>query len=240
MHKKNKIKQNIHLNLIVIFLLIIFLIKTDFFKKLYYLNQDNYTKRMVDQYGYCSKDSYGFLVDLKKKYEFHVNPKIINYDVLPSSNWIIYNSFQDFEENPRIFLNYQKEPSLIFKIFNNSEKNFKSEGHVQYTNFLESITFKTKNENFYINDNIKIYKIVSGEKKLIFKKYINENIENQKKIYTNFKTELFNSRWEQFYFELDNTKHSNKIDKVTLNFRNKYQFSDEDVLFSKENCFYIK
>ena len=237
MHKKNKIKQNIHLNLIIIFLLIIFLIKTDFFKKLYYLKQNNYTKRMVDQYGYCSKDSYGFLIDLKKKYEFDINPKIINYDVLPSSNWIIYNSFQDFEKRPRIFLNYQKEPSLIF---NNSENNFKSEGHVQYTNFLESITFKTKNENFYINDNIKIYKIVNGKKNLIFKKYINENIENQKTIYTNFKTEVFNSRWEQFYFELDNTNYNNKIDKVTLNFRNKYQFKDEDVLFSKENCFYIK
>ena len=237
MHKKNKIKQNIHLNLIIIFLLIIFLIKTDFFKKLYYLKQNNYTKRMVDQYGYCSKDSYGFLIDLKKKYEFDINPKIINYDVLPSSNWIIYNSFQDFEKRPRIFLNYQKEPSLIF---NNSENNFKSKGHVQYTNFLESITFKTKNENFYINDNIKIYKIVNGKKKLIFKKYINENIENQKTIYTNFKTEVFNSRWEQFYFELDNTNYNNKIDKVTLNFRNKYQFRDEDVLFSKENCFYIK
>ena len=237
MHKKNKIKQNIHLNLIIIFLLIIFLIKTDFFKKLYYLKQYNYTKRMVGQYGYCSKDSYGFLIDLKKKYEFDVNPKIINYDVLPSSNWIIYNSFQDFEKRPRIFLNYQKEPSLIF---NNSENNFKSEGHVQYTNFLESITFKTKNENFYINDNIKIYKIVNGKKKLIFKKNINENIENQKKIYTNFKTEVFNSRWEQFYFELDNSNYNNKIDKVTLNFRNKYQFRDEDVLFSKENCFYIK
>jgi len=237
MHKKNKIKQNIHLNLIIFFLLIIFLIKTDFFKKLYYLKQHNYTKRMIDQYGYCSKDSYGFLIDLKKKYEFGVNPKIINYDVLPSSNWIIYNSFQDFEKRPRIFLNYQKEPSLIF---NNSENNFKSKGHVQYTNFLESITFKTKNENFYINDNIKIYKIVNGKKKLIFKKYINENIENQKTIYTNFKTEVFNSRWEQFYFELDNTNYNNKIDKVTLNFRNKYQFKDEDVLFSKENCFYIK
>ena len=66
MPKKNKIKQNIHLNLIVIFLLIIFLNKSDFFKKLYFLIQDNYTKRMVDQYGYCSKESYGFLMDLKK------------------------------------------------------------------------------------------------------------------------------------------------------------------------------
>ena len=237
MLKKNKIKQNIHLNLIVIFLLIIFLIKTDFFKKLYFLKQDNYTKRMVDQYGYCSKDSYGFLIDLKKKYKFDANLKIINYDVLPSSNWIIYNSFHDFEEKPRIFLNYQKEPSLKF---NNLEKNFISEGHVQYTNFLESITFKTKNGNFYINDKIKIHKIINGKKKLIFEKYINKNIVDQKKIYINFKTEVFNSRWERFYFEFDNVKNISKVNEVKLNFKNKYQFSNEDVLFSKKNCFYIK
>jgi len=237
MHKKNKIKQNIHLNLIVIFLFIIFLIKSDFFRKLYFLNQDNYTKRMVDQYGYCSKESYGFLIDLKKKYKFDMNPKIINYDILPSSNWIIYNSSQDFEKKPRIFLNYQKEPSLKF---NNLEKNFISEGHVQYTNFLESITFKTKNKNFYINDKIKIYKIINGKKKLVFEKYIKGKVGSQKKIYTNFKTEVFNSRWEQFYLELDNTNHDNKINEVILNFKNKYQFSDADVLFSKKNCFYIR
>ena len=237
MRKKKKIKRNINLNLIIIFLLIIFLIKSDFFRKSYFLNQDGYTKRMVSKYGYCNKESYGFLLDLKKKYKFDLNPKIVNYDVLPSSNWIVYNSSQDFEKKPRIFLNYQKELSLIF---NNSGKNFKSQGHVQYTNLLESITFITKNENFYINDNIKIYKIFNGKKKLIFKKYVNENIENQKEIYVNLKTEKFNSRWEKFYFELENSNHSNKIDKVILNFRNKYQFSDEDVLFSKKNCFYIK
>ena len=237
MPKKNKIKQNIHLNLIVIFLLIIFLTKSDFFRNLYFLNQDNYTKRMVDQYGYCSKESYGFLVDLKKKFKFDVNPKIINYDVLPPSDWIIYNSSQDFEKRPRIFLNYRKEQSLKF---NNLGKGFISEGHVQYTNFLESITFKTKNSNFNINDKIKIYKVINNKKKLIFEKYINENIENQKKIYTNFKTELFNSRWEQFYLEFNNKTYNNNIDRVILNFRNKYQFSDEDVLFSKKNCFFIK
>ena len=237
MHKKNKIKQNIHLNLIVILLLIIFLNKSDFFRKLYFLKEDNYTKRMVDQYGYCSKESYGFLVDLKKKFKFDVNPKIINYDVLPPSNWVIYNSSQDFEKRPRIFLNYRKEQSLKF---NKLGKGFISEGHVQYTNYLESITFKTKNSNFNINDKIKIYKVINSKKKLIFEKYINENIENQKKIYTNFKTEVFNSRWERFYLELDNANHNSKISELILNFKNKYQFSDEDVLFSKKNCFYIK
>ena len=46
--------------------------------------------------------------------EITYDPKIINYDVLPSSNWIIYNSSQDFEKKPRIFLNYQKEPSIVW------------------------------------------------------------------------------------------------------------------------------
>ena len=145
---------------------------------MYFLNKENYTKRMVDQYGYCSKESYGFLVDLKKKYKFDVNPKIINYDVIPPSNWIIYNSSQDFEKRPRIFLNYQKKQSLKF---NNLNENFVSEGHVQYTNFLESITFKTENENLFINDKIKIHKIINGKKKLVFEKYINENVGSQKK-----------------------------------------------------------
>ena len=56
MHKKNKIKQNIHLNLIIIFLFVIFIIKSDFFRNLYFLKQDNYTKRMVDKYNYYPSD----------------------------------------------------------------------------------------------------------------------------------------------------------------------------------------
>ena len=44
MRKKNNIKRHINLNLIIIFLLIIFLIKSDFFRNLYFLNQDGYTK----------------------------------------------------------------------------------------------------------------------------------------------------------------------------------------------------
>ena len=56
MRKKNNIKRHINLNLIIIFLLIIFLIKSDFFRNLYFLNQDGYTKRMVARYGYCAKE----------------------------------------------------------------------------------------------------------------------------------------------------------------------------------------
>ena len=155
--------------------------------------------------------------------------------MLPSSDWIIYDSYKDFERKPRIFLNYQKKPSLKF---NNLNENFVSEGHVQYTNFLESITFKTKRGNFFLDDKIKIYKIINGKKKLVFERYINENIVDQKKIYTNFK-KVFNSRWEQFHLELNNVNNNNKIKEVVLNFKNKYQFNDEDILFSKKIVFLL-
>ena len=34
---------------------------------------------------------FGFLTDLKNKYDFKKNPKINNSEVIPSSNWIIFD-----------------------------------------------------------------------------------------------------------------------------------------------------
>jgi hypothetical protein len=84
MLKKNKIKQNIIFYIILIFLFTIFLIKIDFFRQFYFLNENSYHERMKNKYGYCDKDSYGFLMDLKKKYVFKKNPIILNSKVLPS------------------------------------------------------------------------------------------------------------------------------------------------------------
>ena len=69
----------------------------------------------------------------------------------------------------------QKNPYLVFKYFNN---NFKSQGHVQYTDFLNSITFKTSLKNLNLNNNIKLFTVKNGEKNIIFEKFINKKIVN--------------------------------------------------------------
>ena len=238
MPKKNNIKQNIHIFIIAIFLFVILLIKTDFFYHLYFLSKNNYNQRMINLYGYCEKESYGFLTNLKKIYTFDKNPKILNSKVVPNSDWMIYNSKKNFEKEPNIFLNYQKNPFLVFKYSNN---NFKSQGHVQYTDFLDSITFKTNIKNFDINNNVKIFMIKNGEKKIIFEKYINEKIINGESINLSFQTDALNSRWEQLYIEIENFEYKeNKIDHITLNLQNKYQFDKDDILYAKDSCFYIR
>jgi len=92
MRKKIKINQkNLNLYLIIIFLVIIFLIKIDLFRNTYSLLNENYNQRMIRIYGDCSKDSFGFLMEIKNKYNFKENPKINNSEIILSSDWIIYD-----------------------------------------------------------------------------------------------------------------------------------------------------
>ena len=82
MRKKIKINQkNLNLYLIIIFLIIIFLIKIDFFRNTYSLISENYNQRMIRIYGDCGKDSFGFLTEIKNKYDFEENPKINNSEL---------------------------------------------------------------------------------------------------------------------------------------------------------------
>ena len=238
MIKKNKIKQNIIFYIILIFLFTIFLIKIDFFRQFYFLNENSYHERMKNKYGYCDKDSYGFLMDFKKKYVFKKNPLILNSKILPLSNWILYDSAKEFEEYPRIFLNYEKNPSLVFKSHKNE---FNSQDKVQLTDMLESITIIAPGEKFILNGKIIISKLYNKQKIIIFKTKINEEINETKSIYTNFETKEFNSRWGNFLIEIKNSDlKQNEINTIVLNFRNKYNFDKTDIIFSKEDCFYIK
>jgi hypothetical protein len=238
MLKKKKIKQNINIIIILSFLLMILLIKIDFFRQIYFLSENNYNKRMVKNHGYCGKDSYGFLLTLKEKFKFIKNPRILNSDVIPPSDWIIYDSNKNFQKKPNIFLNYQKNPSLIFSP---SNSNFKSKGRVQFTNMLDSITFKINDKNLNLKNNINIFKIRNGERKIIFNKYFDKKINDSENINISFKTEEFNARWDPIYIEIENFDYNkNKISSISLNFKNKYQFNTNDILFSEGNCYYIK
>lgn len=90
--KKNKIRDNfLLLNLI----LIIFFIYNDTFTNTYIILKKNYQKRLVEYYGFCNKQGYGFLKKYNKKYNLKNHSKIINHDNrYPSTGWMI----QQFEQ----------------------------------------------------------------------------------------------------------------------------------------------
>ena len=94
--------------IIVLLILIIALsIKTNFFKNLAQVSLYKFDDRIINRYGYCSDESIGYLLYLKKKYQIKDNPKIVNYIHTPQVNWAIINT-KKINKNSKqlILLNY--------------------------------------------------------------------------------------------------------------------------------------
>ena len=67
-------------------------IKTNFFRNLAEVALHKFDDRIINKYGYCSGESIGYLLYLKKKYQIKDNPKIVNYTHTPAVNWAIVNT----------------------------------------------------------------------------------------------------------------------------------------------------
>ena len=236
-----KFKNTTHNNILLMFLVFIFLIfiqKNQIFRKLYTINNTNLEKRLVQVYGYCGNHSYGFLKEVNSKFILKKNPRIVNYIIQPSSDWIIYDTSKKKSKKPNIFLNYKENLELNFFLENNI---FVSEKNMQGSSGIIDIIFDV-NEPIKLNNIIQIFKIKDNKKKIIFEKKINNLSKNQNKIIVDYNTELINSRWENIYINLKdvNSEKIKKINSIKLNLKNRFQISDDDIIFKNKNCFYTK
>jgi hypothetical protein len=238
--KKIKNKNLTHHIIIILSILIIFLIVNSFPQKLNNIVKKNYQSRLAEIYGYCSRDSYGFLQMIKNKHNIEKNPIIINYKILPNSIWTIYSPSKKFDTRPRIFLNYPENLNLT--LLPNNNNIFVNKNDIQFSSGIESISFELKQESIRLNNDISVYKIVNNTRIEIFKKKINQTIVNGEKINVNFKTENINSRWEKIFLEINNLDKNaeNKIIKVEFQLKHKYDLSKFQILEKFENCYFIK
>ena len=94
--------------IIVLLILIIAVgIKTNFFRNLAEVALHKFDDRIINKYGYCSGESIGYLLYLKKKYQIKDNPKIVNYIHTPQVNWAMINTNTISKNSKKlIFLNY--------------------------------------------------------------------------------------------------------------------------------------
>ena len=102
------------LTLVLLILIIIFAINTNFFRNLTEVLLYRFDDRIRNIYGFCSNESIGYLFYLKKKYEIKDNPRIVNYIHVPNGKWAIINTkIINKNSDSFILLNY---PGPEYKI----------------------------------------------------------------------------------------------------------------------------
>ncbi len=100
-------------NLIYILLFIFFTIHFKFFENSYIILKSDYHQRLTYNYGYCERNSYGFINYIEKKYKLKKNIKIFNDEVYPRSDAFIYKPKKKFSKNQIILINYNDQNSSV-------------------------------------------------------------------------------------------------------------------------------
>jgi hypothetical protein len=119
---KKKLNQT---NKILILLAILFtLIFFKTFHNVYAIQRSNYTTRLVNNYGYCDKQGYGFVNWIIKTRKIKENIKIINFDSQPDIGALFFDFNKIYNKNYLILLNFNN-------ISNNSGSNI-TLGNSQY------------------------------------------------------------------------------------------------------------
>ena len=95
--------------LVILFLIIYF----NFFENVYVIYKSNFNERLVSNYGYCEKNSYGFIKFIEKKYKFNKNTRIQNDEIYPSSQAFIYKPKKENNKKFLILLNHNENKKAI-------------------------------------------------------------------------------------------------------------------------------
>ena len=107
--KKNKIENFVYI-ILLIFLTLFF----NFFENVFLVSKYSYEKRLIFNYGYCEKTSYGFIKYINEKYKLEKNIPIYNDDIsVPYSEAFIHKPKQEYYEKFIIILNYNEKNSKI-------------------------------------------------------------------------------------------------------------------------------
>ena len=109
-------------NLIYILIIIFLSVHFKFFENTYIILKSDYHQRLISNYGYCEKNSYGFIKYVENKYKLKKNIKIINDESYPLSDGFIYKP-KNYYKNQIILINYnEKDSSIDLKKYNIIEK----------------------------------------------------------------------------------------------------------------------
>ena len=233
--------------LVLLILIIICGINTNFFKNFAEVILHKFDDRIVNRYGFCSGESIGYLLYLKKKYEIKNNPKIINYVHTPSVNWAIINTKNINKSSKKlILLNYPgSELKINLKKINNSLFELSDAYFFSKDKFskIESIEILNNSNNFKkINWKLDLLTIDKyGNKKIVKGLNIKNILTESLKIKLDILNKNLNLSEKKLLFKIKN-KNSTQIEnlQIYLILKNKYILEDFQIIDKINNCYYVE
>jgi len=103
----------------------------------YLILKNNYHSRLIQTYGFCEKESFGYVENINKKFNIKKNIKTFNFKDFPSeSSVFFYNPKFFFDDNKIIILNYDQYNNQIKKTFYQNFKSYKILNNYQNKCFL--------------------------------------------------------------------------------------------------------
>ena len=233
--------------LVLLILIIICGINTNFFRNFAEVILHKFDDRIVNRYGFCSGESIGYLLYLKKKYEIKNNPKIINYVHTPNVNWAIINTKNINKSSKRlILLNYPgSELKINLKKINNSLFELSDAYFFSKDKFskIESIEILNNSNNFKkINWKLDLLTIDKyGNKKIVKGLNIKNILTESLKIKLDILNKNLNLSEKKLLFKIKN-KNSTQIEnlQIYLILKNKYILEDFQIIDKINNCYYVE
>ena len=232
--------------LILLVLVIILSINTNFFKKLYEVISWKFDLRMAKKYSYCRGESVGWLFDIKNKYQINDNPKIINYDHEPDLNWTIINTKKlKQKSNKLILLNYpgSEFTQSLYKIDNNLFVLRDAHFFVDKYNKIKNIEILHKsNVDKKFNWTINIYNYdkfrnMNNIKTLMIK----GSFDTRLKINLDMNLNDLDLSQTKLYFEIHKNNGSELEDlQLNIELKNKYILENFQIIDNTDVCYYVE
>ena len=117
-----------HINLVYVNILVIFLTIYSFNLPLnsYSIIKKSYQIRLIDNYGFCEKVSYGYIDKINKKFGTTKNIESFNFDNYPKSSSVFFYKINNiYDDKKIIILNYDSDNFSKKIYFKNTFKNYK-------------------------------------------------------------------------------------------------------------------
>jgi hypothetical protein len=231
--------KNLLSYLIISFLILILIYNNNLAKKTYKILSIDYNDRINNIYGFCRKESVGYLKYIKKKYNIKNNLKIINYHVHAPAAWSINNPQNKTIDNKFILLNY---PEIFdIKFSNDNKGSWHKNQNIQYSKGINYIYFNLNKNNIKINGSVEIIKKSLNKEKIIHSFKINQIVINKKKIYESYLSNDLNSRWDPVYLRVKLTDKRNfkYINSISINLKNKFDINKFKIIDKFESCYYV-